>query len=206
MCTLTSIIRSSSLAAVLFTPLLAATFGNTTPFETQTLHGANYVLGVEVVIPQPIRLQSFGLMYGESSPLSANGIFGLYSSDSGTGFPFQLMAVTNPVALNAIQTYDNIPFTTTPVIAPGTYWMMGLYDSVATPRVSVASPIPHLVYWANSYASGMPSTASPLAVDDFGTNFNYWVNGQTVPEPGTFGTLGLAASALLLAARRRRTQ
>ncbi len=81
--------------------------------------------------------------------------------------------------------------------------MMGLCESDATPRVTIATPTPHLVFWANPYSSDMPST---LAVDDFGTNFNYWVNGQqAVPEPGTFAMAALATSALL-ALRRKRIQ
>ncbi len=109
------------MAALLVTPVFAATIGNTVPFETQTNLLPDYVLGVEVVIPQPLQLQSFGLMYGEARVTTSNAIFGLYSSDSGTGFPAQLMAVTNPIQLSAIQTYDNILFTTNPVIAAGTY-------------------------------------------------------------------------------------
>jgi hypothetical protein len=49
-------------------------------------------------------------------------------------FEFQLVAVTNPIQFDAAQTYDNIPFTTSPIVNPGAHRMMALYESDATPR------------------------------------------------------------------------
>ncbi len=168
----------------------AETYGNTDPFETQSSHSPNYVLGVQVVIPEPIVLESFGLMYGheDGQPFASNGIFGLYSS-GGDGLPQNLMAVTGPVFLDTQMTYDNIAFTTTPEIPAGTYWMMALYESQASPRMSLLDSGSLVAYWSNSYGSGMPDTAPGISTYT-GQNFNYWVNGNPAGTPVETTTWG----------------
>jgi hypothetical protein len=179
----------------------ADTYGNTDPFETQSSHSPNYVLGVQVLIPVDFQLQSFGMMYGHEdygAPLVSNAIFGLYSS-GGDGLPEYLMAVTDEINLSAQQTYDNIAFTTTPDIPAGTYWMMALYESLANPRMSLLDQSSLVAYWSNPYANGMPD-AAPGITTYTGQNFNYWVNG--VPAPGALAAFGLLG---LFGARRRRS-
>jgi hypothetical protein len=143
----------------------------------------------------------------------SNAIFGLFSYRSLDPFIFNLVAVTNPIHLSAVQTYDNIPFTTSPVVAPGTYWMMALYESVATPRRSFSAEGTQIAFWISPYAAGMPDGVSfqsgdldPIRGDFLSDDYNYWVNGQrtsAVPEPGRVTAVGLAALALLLRASRR---
>lgn len=181
----------------------AETYGNTDPFETQSIHSPNYVLGVQVEIPVDLfELESFGLMYGHEDygdPADANGIFGLYTSGA-NGLPESLVAVTGESFLTAQQTYDDIAFTDTPVIDSGTYWMMALYESEANPRMSLLDGNSLVAYWSNSYGNGMPEDA-PGSSTYYGQNFNYWVNGTIVPAPGALAALGLLG---LLGARRRR--
>jgi len=182
----------------------ALTYGNTSPFEVQSNHSPNYVLGVQVTIPQTISLQSFGLIYGlpgQGTNIS-NAIFGLYSSDANSGLPQTLMAVTNPINVNTAQTYDNIAFTSTPNINAGTYWMMALYQSQASPRMSLLNGGSMVAYWSNSYGAGMPTNA-PGITTYFGQNFNYWVNGNVVPEPVSLVVFGVGALAAGLRKRRR---
>ena len=170
----------------------AETYGNTTPFETQSSHSPDYVLGTEVDIPIDLQLQSFGLMYGHEDlgdPSIANAIYGLYSSDPGSGLPAMLMAVTDPINLSAQTTYDNIPFTTQPVITAGTYWMMALYESHANPRMTLLDGSSWVAYWSMPYASGMPENAPGAISQYYGQDFNYWVNGIpsiTATQPSTW--------------------
>lgn len=181
----------------------ADTYGNTDPFEIQSSHSPDYVLGVQVSIPvDQFRLESFGMMYGHENfgdPADSNAIFGLYSS-GGDGLPASLVAVTDEINLSAQQTYDNIAFTSTPVVDSGTYWMMALYQSTANPRMSVLDGSSLVAYWSNPYGNGMPAN-SPGNITYTGQNFNYWVNGTVIPTPGAAAVLGLAGIA---AARRRR--
>ncbi len=178
-------IRQIVATTILMTFLLAGiasadTYGNTTPFEIQSSHSPNYVLGVQVVVPIALQLQSFGMMYGHEDfgdPLDSNAIFGLYSSSDASGLPETLMAVTGPAYLTAQATYDNIAFTSTPIIAAGTYWMMALYEVDANPRMSILDGSSLVAYWSNSYAAGMPDTA-PASSSYEGQNFNYWINGD----------------------------
>lgn len=182
---------------------IADTYGNTDPFEIQSSHSPNYVLGVQVSIPvDDFRLESFGMMYGHEDygdPADSNAIFGLYSS-GGDGLPDALVAVTGETFLSAQQTYDNIAFTSNPIVNSGTYWMMALYQSQANPRMSLLDGSSLVAYWSNDYGSGMPAN-SPGNTTYSGQNFNYWVNGTVIPAPGALATVGLAG---LLAARRRR--
>lgn len=190
------IISAASLAT-------AQTYGNTTPFETYSNHSPDYVLGVQVTIPQSIVLQSFGLIYGlGANAASTTAIFGLYSSDPAGGLPMTRVANTNPVTLNAAQIYDNLSFTSTPTVAAGTYWMMALYQGLGNPRMSTLNSTSLVAYWSNPYSSGMPGTAPGITTYQ-GQNFNYWVNGSPVPEPATATALALGLAA---AFRRRKAR
>ncbi|MEE8154222.1 MAG: hypothetical protein V3T53_04595 [Phycisphaerales bacterium] len=161
----------------------ADTYGNTSPFETQGNHSPNFLLGVEVIIPvDDFKLESFGMIYGHEDfgdPAISNAIFGLYTSGE-DGLPESLVAVTNEINLSAQQTYDNIAFTTTPIVSAGTYWMMALYESSASPRLGLLDGSSLVAYWFNSYGDGMPGTA-PAIITYTGQNFNYWVNGLVTP-------------------------
>ncbi len=181
----------------------ADTYGNTDPFEIQSSHSQDFVLGVQVTIPVDFILDSFGMMYGHEDagvPAVSNAVFGLYSSDGG-GLPDELMAVTNEVTLSAQQTYDKLAFTATPTISAGTYWMMALYESFANPRMSVADGDSLVAYWPNAYGAGMPDF-SPDVITYTGQNFNYWVNGTEVPAPGALAAFGVFG---LFGIRRRRS-
>ena len=184
-------LKSMRILTVLFALVLAMagvasaeTYGNTSPFETQSAHSPDYVLGVQVEIPVNIELQSFGLMYGHESgnPEAANAIFGVYSSNPSSGMPENLMAVTNQINLNSVATYDNIAFTTTPNVPAGTYWMMALYQTAASPRMTLLDGGSLVAYWSMPYGAGMPANA-PGALTYFGQDFNYWVNGDLVVTP-----------------------
>ena len=182
----------------------ADTYGNTSPFEIQSSHSPNYVLGVQVSVPvDDFELLSFGMMYGHENGGGvgqSNALFALYSSGS-DGLPASLVAATGETFLSAQQTYDNIAFTTNPVIDSGTYWMMAMYESSASPRMSVLDGGSLVAYWSNSYSNGMPAN-SPGNIVYYGQNFNYWVNGQVVPATSALAAVGMAAG--LSALRRRR--
>lgn len=181
----------------------ADVYGNTSPFEIQSSHSPNYVLGVQVSIPvNDFQLVSFGMMYGHEdygAPAVSNALFALYASGS-DGLPLSLVAATGEITLDSQQTYDNIVFTSSPVVDAGTYWMMALYESQANPRMSILDGSSMVAYWDNPYANGMPAT-SPGNLTYTGQNFNYWVNGTVIPAPGALAALGLGG---MICARRRR--
>lgn len=182
----------------------ADTYGNTSPFEIQSSHSPNFVLGVQVSVPvNDFELLSFGMMYGHENGGGvgqSNALFALYSSGS-DGLPASLVAATGETFLASQQTYDNIAFTTNPVIDSGTYWMMAMYETGASPRMSLLDGGSLVAYWSNTYSNGMPAN-SPGNTTYQGQNFNYWVNGRVVPAPSALAAVAMAAG--LCAVRRRR--
>jgi hypothetical protein len=232
---LVSFNRIAGVAVLLFTPMFADTFGyrglDDDPFWSSTIPwGPNETHGEWVTIPYQIRLESFGLMYGNlggSGPrlTTTNAIFALYKGANRALYPpgwpnfiLNRVAATNPIHLSAVQTYDNIAFTTNPIVNPGNYLMVALYESEATPR-SGSDDGPSITYWGPSpYANGMPELVDidPADLDhywngvDRGGHLNYWVNGRrtatALPEPGAFTELGLVGLALFLAFRHKRVE
>ncbi len=172
-------ILAAGVGAIALTPAVRAeTYGNTEPFETQSNHGASYVLGTQVVIPVgDFRLESFGLMYGHEDfgdPQASNARFALYTSGRDS-LPDTLVAATGEIFLSEVATIDLIPFTSTPVVDAGVYWMMALYQSGASPR-RTADPNSLVSYWSNPYGNGFPANP-PEVINYQGADFNYWVNG-----------------------------
>lgn len=181
----------------------AQTYGNTSEFDDVSSHSPNYVLGVQVTIPTAVTLQSFGLIYGLGSTAeSSMAKFAVYDSNpDNAGLPGNLVAYTDALLVDTAQYYDNIPFATTPTVNAGTYWMMAMYESFATPRMDGDDSGSLVAYWGNTYGFGLPAVA-PTVDTYFGQNFNYWVNtSDAVPEPASMAVLGLGAAALL---RRRK--
>lgn len=172
----------------------AQTFGNTISYSEVVYWNQNFLFGTKVEIPQSMTLQSFGLMYSlpGGRPLVCNGIFGVYSSNS-SGRPGSRIATTNSVHLDSVATYDNIQFTSSPTIAAGTYWMMGLFDSLCSLRTGFY-PLSGSPYVSAEFIGGMPNTFSGSTVV-FGYKYNFWINGA-VPEPSTLLSLLLGALAL----------
>jgi hypothetical protein len=183
-----------SLFAIMGVAAHAVTFGNTSPFETQSTHAPDYVLGVQVSITTAGTLDSFGMMYGSPghTQSTANAEFALYDNAGASGLPLHLLASTSQVTLSGTQTFDDIAFTTHPNLVPGTYWMMALYQSTANPRVGATNNTSSLVaYWSEPYASGFNAVA-PTVTTYTGQDFNYWVNMTPVPEPSSLALAGLS--------------
>ena len=184
----------------------AATFGNTTPFEFYHSNNFDYVYGDKVAVTEPLKLISFGLIYGHPDlvpPVSSNAIFGVYDSDGENGGPGALLANTSIVNVsdNATHTFD---FQTNPVISPGGYWMMALYENIAHPRVDAANLLSDTAYFPQPFDSGMPAVAPESQVGGFrGRVHNYWINGITVPEPIPVVLFLQAASITALISRRQ---
>jgi hypothetical protein len=166
---------------------IAATYGNATPLSSITSEPANVVRGIQVIIPEPLTLDSFGLMYGNPGyPKFFNGsraVFGLYDSTGVDGNPGALMATTGIVNLAAIATYT-VDFSSHPTVPAATYWMMALYESRGTPRSFYPGDVVQVAF-RQPFAEGMP-TVAPAGSSTVFTTFNYWINGIPVPEPATF--------------------
>jgi hypothetical protein len=145
--------RIAGVAVLLLAPMFADAFGYPTPDEPSSAGEVPTLSSDRKSTSRKIRLQSSGLMYGnlgayEGIPrlTTSSAIFALYSPVSFDPFIFNRAAVTNPIQLAAVQTYT-IPFTTNPILNPGTYFMMALYDTEATPRTGVGAEGVQTAYW-----------------------------------------------------------
>ena len=185
---------AATVALAFVRPTLADTYGNTTPFERYSANSANSVSGVQVSIPvDSFKLSSFGIMYGHEDfgdPRNSNAIFGLYTSGD-DGMPGSLVAVTQEIFLSHQQTYDNIAFTTNPVVDAGTYWMMSLFESTGEPRLGTQDPNSVWVHFYGLYSDGMPDEPGNTIYVHRGANWNYWINGAVVPTSSSLALLGI---------------
>ncbi len=196
------------LSAGLFSlPCYGATYGNATPFENGSLFRPNFVLGIEVLIPQELQLDSFGVIYGPpepQTPLSSNAIYALYDATGLGGDPGVLIAKTDTIAVSSTTTYS-FEFSSHPVLMPGTYWMMGLYESNANPRTRIPAPgqtAPPFAYFSQSFSAGMPA-AAPACIREPRGNINYYITGTPVPEPASLLLLSVQSLTLLVCSRNR---
>lgn len=184
----------------------AATYGNTTPFDYIGNNNFDYVYGDRVDVTEPLKLTSFGLIYGHPilvPPASSNAIFGVYDSTGQNGGPGALIANTGIVNVSANATYT-FDFLSNPLIAPGDYWMMTLYESIANPRLDFGNPLSDTAWFPQPFESGMPAIAPESQIGGFrGHVHNYWINGITVPEPISVALFLQAASITVLISRRK---
>ena len=111
------------------------------------------------------------------------------------------MADTGVTKVDAVATYT-FNFTSNPIIPAGTYWMMALCEDAATPRMDDTNGASLVAYFQQPFAAGMP-TIAPGSINFTGQNYNYWINGKSIPEPASIGLFGIAALFALMRFRCR---
>jgi hypothetical protein len=179
-----SIRRSIHITALIVSVLLNTStsqaivlYGNVADLGANSSHSPNFLLGSSITINQPVDLLSAGVIF-RTDGYTAD--IGLYSSATVGGLPDQLLATTGAFNVTSTGVVET-PFTTNPLLAPGNYWFMAVYNLQAS--VGITSQTSDLVaYESFNFSSTLPSTFGP-AITYTGQAFNYYLVTQPVPEP-----------------------
>jgi hypothetical protein len=141
-------------------------YGNDVEFPDVSSATAGYLVGGSVTVPVASMLTHLGVINKAAGP---NIVLALYS-DLG-GLPDVLVASTPPTLMTLGRM--EIPVAVTP-LAPGTYWLMGVYDTDTSMGVDSSDPSAPVRYIAQAFASPLPNPFPPAAYYS-GQRFNYYL-------------------------------
>ncbi len=165
--TSTTIVTTSTTSSSTTTTLAAgADYGNDVEFPAASAHAPDYLLGSPIVLPQPSTLTHLCVIAKSGGP---HVILGLYT-DSGDS-PDGLVASIPATAMVAGRM--EMPVAPTP-LAPGTYWIMGVYDADASIGIDETDPGAPVCYTSHSFATALPDPFGPASPYS-GQKFNYYI-------------------------------
>jgi len=169
-------------------------FGNFSDLGGSSSHSPDYLLGSSIDVTQTVTLEDAGIIFRTTG---YEGEVAVYTDNS--GLPGQLIASTGPFAVSTTGP-TLIPFTSTPLLSPGNYWFMAVFDNGAS--VGFTSNTTALVaYQSFVFGSALPTTfGSPITYT--GQAFNYYF--VTVPEPSTVALVALGGAIVVAGMRGRR--
>jgi hypothetical protein len=150
---------------------LEVRFGIVPPLPDTSTHLLNFLVGHPIAVTQPVTLVRFGLNT-RPPPACQHGMWGLYSSDA-AGNPDQLLSSTASTSLSP--GVNEIP--TPPVaLAPGTYWMMGVYEvnCQISVRFTTTNPTKYISF---TYGTPLPARWPAVHTTYDGFPTNYWLVG-----------------------------
>jgi hypothetical protein len=174
-CTVTSTTTSTTTTSTTETTTTSTTtttlaggdaFGNVVEFPEASAHSAGYLLGDPLVLPRAGMLTHLCVIAKDAGP---HVMLALYA-DAG-GDPGTLVASTAamPMTAGAME----VPIAPAPV-APGTYWMMGVYDADASIGIDESDPNAPVRYAPEAFGSSLPNPFGS-ALEYSGQRFNYYV-------------------------------
>ena len=171
-------------------------FGNPVDLGANSRHTANFLLGTQITIDQSVNLLEAGVIF-RTKGYNAN--IGLYSASSTDGLPDQLLATTGAFPVLAVGTVT-APFTTAPLLNPGTYWFMAVFDSAASVgKLDSATDL--VAYSSLAFTPDLP--ASFGAASTYTRRFNFFLVTQSVPEPTGTLLIAMGVFAFLFSGRCR---
>jgi hypothetical protein len=133
--------------------------------------GANYLLGSTLTIGATITVTKLGL-FTTASAVGPHFQLALYKDNAGA--PGALVAFTPSTAL--AQGQNEIPVTAPTAVAPGTYWLMGVYD-VGAQICADAITTNKIDYISLTYGTALPNPFPASPTTYMGGNINYYVVG-----------------------------
>jgi len=165
------------------------TYGNYDDLGDDSNHRPDTLLGEVITIGQTVELLSAGVIFRTSG---FNVKIGIYS-DTG-GQPDQLIATTGPIAVTGTGRTE-ITLLTNPVVGPGDYWFMAVYDDWASVGFAITSGEVSWLDW--DYAWALPATIDPGDVGFYNNqDLNYYLQTSAVPVPPAVWLFGSALGLL----------
>ena len=132
-------------------------------------HGANYLLGSPITVSDFVNVRQLGLL-ATSSGVGVGVRMALYTSGR-DGLPESLVTGTEPqVTVSGSQSWDVSP--STEDIAPGTYWLMTLFES--TGSIGYGSISGTVAYRSLDFSEPFPETFGPSSRYT-GQMFHIWM-------------------------------
>ena len=119
------------------TCLATARYGNTGPGTGASPFSGNFLAGIQVYIPSPSVVTGFGAVLYNSTA-SCNMVLGLYKDMAGA--PGDLVATVTAPALVAPGGKELSVSPPVDILA-GTYWILGVWDGLATFSSNSATPV-----------------------------------------------------------------
>ena len=142
------------------------TYGNAVEFPGASGHTPGYLLGGRISVPQASTLTHLGVIAKSGGP---HVVLGLYSDTPGE--PDRLVAYT-PASSMTVGAME-MPVTPTP-LAPGVYWIMGVYDADASIGIDESDAAAPVRYLSQSFSDPLPDPMPP-AFSYAGQAFNYYI-------------------------------
>jgi len=139
--------------------------GSATDLGGQSDHDANALLGIQITVDAPARLQYFGLIARETGLVN----MALYAGVP----PTVLVSGASVIAQPVVEGVNEFPVLEQPTLQPGTYWIMAVFQNVT--RIAHGTTVDTVIqYIDHSFSSPLPSTLPPpFAYTD--RNMNYYI-------------------------------
>lgn len=168
--TSTSSTSTTSSSTTSTTVAVGSTYGNAVEYPSASTHAPDYLLGGPVIVTGSSTLTHLCVIAKAAGP---NVVLGLYSSNA-MGEPSQLIAST-PVTALSVGAME-IPVTPA-ALAPGQYWMFGVYDAEASIGIDESDPTAPVRYQEMPFGPTLPQPFG-FASSYTGQRFNYYVRVQ----------------------------
>jgi hypothetical protein len=149
------------------TTLLAGdAFGNAVEFPGASAHAADYLLGDPLVVPRAGMLTHLCVIAKNAGP---HVMLALYADVGGEPGPLVASTAATAMTAGAME----VPVAPT-AVAPGTYWMMGVYDADASIGIDESDPSAPVRYTSEAFGTALPDPFG-TALEYSGQRFNYYV-------------------------------
>ena len=137
--------------------------GHASPFEKSSNHAPNYLLGSPIVVTRESTIDAFGVIARKK----ARVVMALYTDE-----PMALVASIDPTELTVSE--QTIRPLIHPTIAPGTYWLLAVFDRNASIGYDMTDKTPPVRYIRHQFHAPLPEQ-----IDSFtryeGQRFNFWL-------------------------------
>ena len=169
-CSGTGTCTTTITAAVTVTATFNAIFtiGHATQFSENSIHGQDFLLGEQIVVPSAVTLRQFGVIVITGGPQVKMALY----TNSG-GAPGTLVAQTAATTMVP----GNMQMNTTAgfiALPAGTYWIMAIYSAAASVGYTSTATTNVVSYQSLPFASALPSPfGAPVTYT--GQSFNYYL-------------------------------